>query len=96
MELIVGLLYGGGIVVLFLALLGATPKWQSKYLRRAFCTIAVIAWLLQAGCWKIASNIGGATGGGGDGTTDSILIVSALAAVIWMILIFRAESQRGE
>ena len=89
-----GLLYGAGIVVAFLALLGATPRRQSRLVRRVLFGVAWVALLLQGGCWTVAAKVGQSTSGSDEGPWKAVLMWSVVVAFVWSFLIFWAELRR--
>lgn len=90
---IIGLLYGGGFLFAFLALLLATFR-KTRRSRIVLSAIALALLTAQGGCWHIASDIGRATGGGGDGSVMPLMIIAGLVALRWSILLI--TSPRAE
>ena len=83
---IVVLLYGGGLAVALIALLIATFR-KSRAARIWLSVVACLALLAQGGCWKIASDIGNATGGSGGGSVAALMIFAGAIALVWSVVL---------
>jgi hypothetical protein len=92
--LIIALLYGGGFVLAFGALLFAAFR-KSRGARIALSVVALIALVAQGRCWHIASGIGKSTGGGG-GSIIPIMIFAGAVALVWSTILVASAQKRTE
>jgi hypothetical protein len=85
----------GGFIVTFLCLLSATfarSARSDKVVRAFFFVGAVCGLVYEGGCFAAASSFGNATGGGVSGdTTNAILAIGILVAVIWGFIILSLQ-----
>ena len=88
------LLYGGGLVIALIALIIATFR-NSRTARVWFSVVACLALVAQGGCWKIASDIGSATGGSGGGSVAALMTFAGAIALVWSIVLIASAGSPG-
>jgi hypothetical protein len=96
-KLVLWFWFFGGFVVAFFCLLIATflaAFAQSLRILKWFCLTAAFCGLIyEGGCFAVASDIGRATGGGGDdGTLRNIVGIAFLIAIVWSVVILLLSS----
>jgi len=93
---IVGLLFGGGIVVALICLIVASLGRRSRVTKGVLCGCAIAALVSQGGCWVMASDIGQGTGGGngGSGGLVGIVVLALVVAVFWTMMLMSKGSEK--
>ncbi len=96
-NIFIFLWFCGGFFVAFVFLLIATIialSARSHYVLRSFCLVLAFCGLIyEGGCFAVASDIGKATGGGGDnGKMNNIIGASFVIAIVWSGVILSLPS----
>jgi hypothetical protein len=86
-ALVIGLLWGGGIVLALIFMVIASLAWDSEGFRRTLYWLTFFALLAQGGCWYMAEGIGRALGGGGDSRLQSIVLIAGGVAFVWALVL---------
>ena len=92
--LLIFLLYGGGVLSALALLIYATI--HRERLRRVLLLSGLSLGCLfaQRSCWRVADEIGRATGGGSGGF-NIVLTIAFIVCIIWILVLILTSSNRA-